>query len=100
MLHFMSKLGKNKNGLLNSIWGRVNKVAFFICLAISIMLIVIAFFVPPTAVIDGSVLTATGEIFAFCALLTVMDAVERGHDIKMQKGETSISINKDTDIED
>lgn len=96
----MNKSSKTKNGLLYSIWNRVNKVAFFICLAISIMLIVIAFFVPPTAVIDSSVLTATGEIFGFCALLTVMDAVERGHDIKMQKGETSISINKDKDDND
>ena len=96
----MEKLSTKKNTVLKGIWNRCNKVAFFICLGISISLIVIAFFVPPTAVIDASVLTATGEIFGFCALLTVMDAVERGHDIKMQKGETSITINKDNDIQD
>lgn len=96
----MEKQGKRKNTLLNRIWNRINKIAFFVCLGISITLIVVAFFVPPTAVIDSSVLTATGEVFAFCGLLTVMDAVERGHDIKMQKGETSISINKDNDIQE
>ena len=77
---------------VKNIYARMNKGVFYSCLGISIFLIVTAFFVPPTAVIDGTVIAAVGELFAYPALATVILAIERGSDIKLQKGETTIHI--------
>lgn len=53
------------------------------------------FFVPPMGIIDGSVLTAVGELLLFPTLLYGFRAVELGMKVKFQKGETSISIHKE-----
>ncbi|MBR1449138.1 MAG: hypothetical protein IJ588_10405 [Prevotella sp.] len=52
------------------------------------------FIVPPTGVIDGSVLTAVGELLLFPTLLYGFRAVEMGLNVRFQKGETSIEIHK------
>lgn len=80
---------------LKKIYSNLNKTAFWICLSVSIALIVGAFFVPPLAVIDGSVLAAVGEIFAFSALGTVIEAIGKGSDITLSKGDTTINIQND-----
>lgn len=89
------------------VYGRLNKTAFFICLGTSIFLLVTAFFIPPKAIIDASILAATGELFAFAALATVLEAVNRGSDVKINKGDLNIHIdnpdspnNKETNIEE
>lgn len=94
-----TKQKKEDKGWFGEVYGRLNKVVFFICLTFSIVLITVAFFVPPTAVVDGSVLAAVGEIFAYCALGTVIDAIDKGRDITLQKGNTTMTINKDDNIE-
>ena len=53
------------------------------------------FFVPPMGIIDGSVLTAVGELLLFPTLLYGFRAVELGMKVKFQNGETSISIHKE-----
>lgn len=66
----------------------------------SVGLIIASFLVPPTGVIDGSVLGAVGEIFAFAALGTVIKAIDKGVDAKVQHNNTSLTIgdlNKDND---
>lgn len=93
------KQKNEKKGWFGKVYGRLNKVVFFICLSFSIVLITVAFFIPPTAVVDGSVLAAVGEIFAYCALGTVIEAIDKGHDITLQKGDTSMTINKDDNKE-
>lgn len=77
---------------IKEVYGRLNKVAFYICLSTSIFLIVTAFFLPPVAVIEASVLAATGELFAFAALGTVITAIDKGVDAKVKHGETELSI--------
>ena len=67
-------------------------VTFFVCLVISVGLIVGGFFVPPMGIIDGSVLTAVGELVAFPTLAFGMRAVELGYDLRIQKGETSVEM--------
>ena len=67
---------------------------------VSVALIIASFLVPPTGVIDGSVLGAVGEIFAFAALGTVIKAIDKGVDAKVQHNNTSLTIgdlNKDND---
>lgn len=80
-------------------FSEVNKAAFWTCLVISICLIVGAFFVPPMAVIDASVLAGTGELFGFAALGTVIEGIEKGRSVKIQKGETTMTLNDDKDDE-
>lgn len=95
-----SKTKEERKSRLDRIFGQVNRTAFFICLFISIGLIIGAFFVPPMAVIDGSVVAAVGELFGFSALGVVLDGIERGRKVSLSKGSTTIDINKDTDIQD
>ena len=48
---------------------------------------------PPQGVIDGSVLTAVGELFAFAALAFGGHAITLGYDLKIAKGDTTIDVN-------
>lgn len=63
--------------------------------AIAVGLIVASFFIPPTGVIDGSVLAAVGELFAFAALFMAWEALDRGIDTKVTHGNTTIELNND-----
>ena len=73
------------------------KIVFAVCFVISTGLIVTGFFVPPMGVIDGSVLTAVGEMLLFPTLVYGFRAIELGLEVKFQKGETSIEIHRDDD---
>ena len=66
--------------------------AFWVCLLISIFLMVTSFFIPPKAVIDGSVLAAVGELFGFAALANISAAIAKGIDAKVEHNGTSITI--------
>ena len=72
----------------------LSRLTFAICFFVSVGLIIGGFFVPPMGVIDGSVLTAVGELLLFPTLLYGFRAVELGMRGKIQKGETSVSIDK------
>ena len=73
----------------------MSRITFAICFFVSVGLIVGGFFVPPMGVIDGSCLTAVGELLLFPTLLYGFRAVELGLTIKFQKGDASIEISKD-----
>lgn len=66
--------------------------AFWVCLSISIALVVAGFLVPPTGEIDGSVLTAVGELFGFATLEVVLIAIRKGVDANIRHGKTEVSI--------
>jgi hypothetical protein len=66
-----------------------------ICFFVSVGLIVGGFLVPPTGVIDGSVLKAVGELLLFPTLLYGFRAIELGLNVKFKKGDTSITIEND-----
>lgn len=78
-----------KECILDNMW-------FKILSAISIILIIISFFLPPQGVIDPSVMAAVGEIFAWGALFTVLKAIDKGKTISMQHGDTTITVNGKT----
>lgn len=59
---------------------------------VAVGLIITSFFVPPMGLIDGSVLAATGEIFAFAALGTVIRAIDKGVDAQVQHNNTTITV--------
>ena len=66
--------------------------AFWVCLAVSIALIVGGFFVPPLSKIDGSILTAVGELFGFATLEVVYHAIKNGVDARVRHGQTEITV--------
>lgn len=70
-----------------------HKIAFWICLGISTALLVASFILPPTGKIDPSVLRGVGEIFAFAVLYTVIEALNRGTDVTLHKGDIDITLN-------
>ena len=68
---------------------------FYLNLAVSILLTVGGFLVPPRGVIDGSVLTAVGELFMFSVLAQVpviLDAARKGRSIKVSKGDFAVDV--------
>lgn len=69
-----------------------HKWVFLICLFVAVGLIVTSFFIPPLAVVDGSVLAAVGELFAFAALAQIVRAVEKGKTASITRGNTSLTI--------
>lgn len=79
--------------MAKEIINNINKSVFWVCLVASIILLTTSFFLPPTGEIHPSALQGVGELFAFAALWTVVAAIERGIDAKLQKGDTTLEIN-------
>ena len=75
--------------------------AFWICLGVSILLILGGAFTPPPFVIDSSIFIATGEMFGFASLWVLYKSIDKGIDARITKGDTDIRIinedKKDTD---
>ena len=68
---------------------------FHIFASLSLILITASFILPPTGVIDPSVIGAVGEITGFGALWELHIAIRRGFDAKVSHHDTTIEINKD-----
>ena len=68
---------------------------FYLSLAISLLLIIGGFLLPPMGIIDGSVLTAVGELLMFGVLAQVpmlIDAAKNGKSVKISKGDFSAEV--------
>ena len=63
-----------------------------ITLVVSILLILGGFIVPPTGVIDGSVLTAVGLLLMFSLIEKLPEAIAAGRSVKIQRGDTSVEV--------
>ena len=73
---------------------------FWLFSGIGLLLIIIAFFIPPTAYIEQSVLYAVAEINAFIALGAVIKAIDKGLDATFQHNNTSVTITNNDEQED
>ena len=73
---------------------------FWIFSIIGLLLIIIAFFIPPAAQIHQSVLIAVGEINGFIALGAVVKAIDKGVDATFQHNNTSVTITNNEDEEE
>lgn len=78
----------------------MNRKVFWVCLVASLILIVGGFFVPPLGVIDGSVLTAVGELLGFSALNVLMLGLNKGTDITVRKGDLEVEVDSHTHEEE
>ena len=75
------------------LYKNLNKTAFWVCLVISIILLVTSFILPPTGAIHPSVMQAVAEVFAFATLGTVIEGIHKGIDAKLTHGNTQLSLN-------
>ncbi len=85
---------------IKDIYNHISKAAFWSTFLISVALITISFFLPPTGQVDPSVCGAVGELFGFGCLATVIDGMHKGTDVSVTKGDTSITINTPDKKED
>ena len=72
---------------------------FYVTLTISIVLIAGGFIVPPTGVIDGSVLTAVGLLLMFTVIEKIPEAIRNGRNIRLQKGDASLEVTTEKPLE-
>ena len=70
---------------------------FWLFSGIGLLLIIIAFFIPPTAYIDQSVLIAVGEINGFIALGAVIKSIDKGRSASIKHNGTEVTITGDED---
>lgn len=72
-------------------------VVFWVCLIVTLVLMLLGFYLPPMGEISPSVLECIGWLFGFAALAklcdTVNSAIKAGYDAKVEHGETKIEIN-------
>lgn len=62
---------------------------------VAVALLIASFCVPPTGVIDASVLKGVSVLFLFAALWTLIIAMYRGSDVSFKHNDTEIAINND-----
>ena len=79
-----------------------NNGFFWLFSSIGLLLIIIAFFIPPAAQIHQSVLIAVGEINGFAALGAVIKAIDKGSSATFHHNGTEVTINsnEENDEED
>ena len=70
---------------------------FWLFSGIGLLLIIIAFFIPPAAQIHQSVLIAVGEINGFIALGAVIKAIDNGGSATFQHNNTTVTITNNED---
>lgn len=73
-----------------------DKPIFYVCLSMSIILMVTGFLLPPRGVIDPSVLTACGILFGFAALAVAGQNLANGKEVTFKKDDMEVSINDDS----
>lgn len=69
-----------------------DKVIFYICLGVALTLLVASFLLPPTGVIDPSVLKAAAILLGFAALGIVGKNLSLGKDVTFSHGDTEVTI--------
>ena len=67
---------------------------FWLFSSIGVILIIVAFILPPLSVIDNTVLIAVGEIDGMIALGAVIRAIDKGESATFTHNNTSITIGK------
>lgn len=74
---------------------KADKIVFFICLGVSIILIVSGLIIEPPGQIDGSVIIAVGELFSFASLAVWAQSVADGKKATIHHKDTEVSISYD-----
>ena len=67
------------------------QIIFCICLTVSICLCIAGFWLPPQGIIDGSVLTAVGELLGFATVAQIPLLLTR-HSFEISHGNTKVTV--------
>ena len=70
---------------------------FWICLIVSIILLVGGALTPPPFVIDSSIFIGCGILFGFAALHVFDKALEKGTPASIKKGEIEVTVGEKKD---
>lgn len=76
-----------KECVLENLWFKILSVS-------SIILIFTSLLLPPVGVIDPSVVASSGIILGWGALFTVIKAIDKGKNVEMKHGDTTITVRK------
>jgi len=74
-----------------------DNAAFWVFGVVSILLLGVSFILPPTGVINATVLEGVAELFAFASLGAVYRAINKGVPASITHGGTTVSVNKEMD---
>ena len=78
-----------------------DNASFWVFGVVSILMLGVSFILPPTGVINATVLEGVAELFAFASLGAVYRAINKGVPASITHGGTTVSVNKDAeDIEE
>ena len=78
----------------------VGNTPFWVLTIVAILLLIVAFVLPPTAIIDKSILTAVGELMGFGALWAVVKAIDKGVPAKISHNNTTLTIGDEDEEEE
>ena len=67
-------------------------IPFHILATVSVAMLIASWIWPPTAIIDSSVLAASGELIGWGALYTLLRAVEKGKTASVSHNGTTITV--------
>lgn len=90
-------MAKKTDNRCQKVFNRHYVIAFWVTLFFAVALLVTGFFMPPMAVIDGSILKAVGELMFWPTIAFGVKAVEDGRVAKFRFGKGSIHIGEDKD---
>ena len=68
---------------------------FWLFSIIGVILMIVGFILPPTGVIDNSILIGVGELDGMIALGAVIKAIDKGESATFTHNNTSITISKE-----
>lgn len=74
-----------------------DKYIFYVCLAAAIIVGVVSFILPPTGIIDPSVLKFIALLLGFAALGVAGQNLANGKDVIFSHGETEVTIGDNDD---
>ena len=78
--------------MTNIIRKHEDRAIFYVCLGVALALMTASFVLPPTGVIDPSVLKAAAILLGFAALGIVGKNLSQGKDVTFSHGETEVTI--------
>lgn len=74
---------------------RVSKsttIALWVCTISAVALLIASFIVPPTGIIDSSVLRGASLVAVFAGLFVLREAIREGLGVKLTHGDTTIEV--------
>lgn len=80
---------------MRQIFKKINRTSFWICLSVSVVLLLVSWIMPPQWIIDSSVIQAVAELLGFSCIGIAIHSIEKGMDVTLRHGNTELTIEND-----